>query len=481
MRTIVIAAVLVVIAAGSVHAGEPGETILDEASPFRCHFRWATPLVRKGDDLKPFTKRVGWGDLVCDTPPPAAGWTATDFDDGGWVHWKGPALRHARLTPAGYSGKVLVYDYGLTMFYKYQFDYARSPALALQCMRGRFTVDDPRRVRNLKLSLAYRGGAVVYVNGKEIARGHLPAGGVAADTLAKDYPTEAFLKPGGRKPLTTYASDSGRFSDRLRLRVRRLENIAIPASALCKGTNVLAVEVHRAPYIAKKGAMNWGTCCLIRLKMTAAAGVRPNVSKLTGLRVWPRPTTTFTTPLDCPDPHEPLAPLRIIAARNGSFTGQVIVGSDKPIRRLAATASELKQVDGDGGIPASAVKILYPSMLRGHAPRFDPLAETPPAEVPPIKLSKRLKGKGLHPAAVQPIWLKVRVSADAAPGEYRGTLTIRAPRRIAVPVELKVIDWRLPDPKDYATHVALVQSPDTLALTYDTPQWSEKHWTLIER
>jgi hypothetical protein len=43
---------------------------------------------------------------------------------------------------------------------------------------ARFGVSDPAKVSGLSLTLAYRGGVVVCLNGKEIWRSHLPAGAV---------------------------------------------------------------------------------------------------------------------------------------------------------------------------------------------------------------------------------------------------------------------------------------------------------------
>jgi hypothetical protein len=39
----------------------------------------------------------------------------------------------------------------------------------------------------------------------------------------------------------------------------------------------------------------------------------------------------------------------------------------------------------------------------------------------------------------------------------------------------------LPDPQDYRTWTDFMESPDTLALEYKVPLWSEKHWQLIDR
>ena len=50
---------------------------------------------------------------------------------------------------------------------------------------------------------------------------------------------------------------------------------------------------------------------------------------------------------------------------------------------------------------------------------------------------------------------------------------------VQVPIELRVADWSLPDTQDFRTWVDMIQCPDTLALEYNVPLWSEKHWELI--
>ncbi|MFO7900250.1 MAG: hypothetical protein R6V58_14465 [Planctomycetota bacterium] len=44
-----------------------------------------------------------------------------------------------------------------------------------------------------------------------------------------------------------------------------------------------------------------------------------------------------------------------------------------------------------------------------------------------------------------------------------------------------MVDWVLPDPRAFRTHVGLIQSPGTVALKYGVPPWSEKHWALLDR
>ena len=60
-------------------------------------------------------------------------------------------------------------------------------------MRGKFAVGDPSRVRGMTLSAEYRGGIVVYLNGREVARGTFPKGKGDMLELAEDYPLDAFV------------------------------------------------------------------------------------------------------------------------------------------------------------------------------------------------------------------------------------------------------------------------------------------------
>jgi len=478
VRAIAVATCLTVVTAGAALAGDAGQVILDEASPFRCHTTWRTPVVRAGEGVKPApgVKRV------TDTALPPQAWAAPDFDDASWSRWKGAFIRTAgRGRPCPNSSK---YDFGVGSYPWRPFEDTVSPYLALLCMRGRFQVDAPSA---MKLSVTYRGGVVVRVNGTEVGRGHLPEGGnVALDALAEDYPEKAHLGTNG-KPFHFYRSGWRHVggAERMPLRLRTLENVTVPSSVLRRGVNVLALEFHRSAHHRKKGAANWGTCGPVKLDLRAGSGVRPNVSRPKGVQVWNGSTAVRNSPTDWGDPLEPLKPVTIVGARNGIFNGKVVVSADGPLKGVTATASDLSLAGGEGTMPASAVTVLYAvrddrngrGNYRTPLGFWDTLVETPPAEV-------RLGREGTETlGAILPIVIKVRVPAEAKPGDYRGRLRVNigGARPVDVPVHLRVIDWRLPDPRDYVTHVALVQSPESVALQYGVPLWSERHWALLEQ
>ncbi len=171
---------------------------------------------------------------------------------------------------------------------------------------------------------------------------------------------------------------------------------------------------------------------------------------------------------------KPAGPIKIVAARNGTFSGAVAVGSPQPIKGLKAAAGELV---GEGGAKIAAERVLvryatYWDIGQGGPVGLDVLLESPPATVSADK-GKALAG----------VWVTVAVPEGAKPGLYRGQLTIEAEGLSAtkVPVELSVADWLVPDPQDWRTWIEMIQSPDTLALEYKLPLWSEKHWEMIAR
>jgi len=165
--------------------------------------------------------------------------------------------------------------------------------------------------------------------------------------------------------------------------------------------------------------------------------------------------------------------MRIVAARNGQFSGAVAVQSADAIKRLRAT---LRPVGGAAAVFAGAqVRYARPWENARNAPAgYDILYDAPPTVIAPDSPSRR---------ATVGVWLTVRPPADAPPGLHTAELRIEAEGTapVTVPVEVRVSGWRAPDPKNFRTWIEMIQSPDTLALEYDVPLWSDRHFDLIAR
>jgi hypothetical protein len=425
-------------------AGEtPGVVVLDTLSVWRMHGQLAPPVLETGEKA-PLSFR--W--MSYETPSAAPDWMKPDCDDRFWH--RGPLT----LVP-------------------------KTAILCKACLRGKFSVTDPAAVKRLRLSATYNGGIILYVNGKEVHREH-----VGQDRRLAEG-------PGGCE--------------------RKLVDYEIPAGLLKEGMNVLGLEIVRAPY-PEQGAetgedvYNVNTCEVkhVQLKASGEAGLVPGAVRPQGMQVWPADPLAVDMDLDYGDPAEPLRPVTILGTRNGMFSGKLLVGSARPIRSLKATAGDLL---GEGGrIPAEAVRIRYGVQWGEQQPRentrlnyllpyvkysavqLNALAPEPPEQVAPRPLTPAwYREKNLPetvtpvPGAVLPVWLTVKVPADVRAGKYTGTVTIEAQGQppIEAPLEVRVAGWTLPCTQDYRTWVDVIQCPDTLALEYHVPLWSEKHWQMI--
>ena len=442
-------------------------------------------------ELVPAKKAVG-------SEFPASGWEQPDFDDSAWTRNPGP------------------------------FDsYYRS--LAMLAVRGKFQVSNPDS--EMGLTVSFQGGAVAYLNGKEIGREGLPAGKIANDTLANDYPketddggsskmtfgliaqggsAEVFHKEEADKLWGVSASDKATVAEHYRQRFRTLQ-VKVPATALRKGVNVLAIEVHRAPahsimFLAPYSSSDifkfaWNRCLIDDIQLTAksANGIIPNLARPAGVQVWNASTLTKLLPSHFGDPNEPVRPVCLAGTRNGTFSGQIVVSSPSAIKGVGATVTDLKSKEGQT-IPASAVLIgcqqwdvsSFGPDFGGTAGQsssrfglFNTLNTQAPKDVAVGNKSAKIGSWSVpsYPVAMQPIWVSVRVPKDAKAGEYAGKIVVTADGKTTeVPLRVKVAgEWALPDPQKFKTFIGMVESPDSVALRYNVKMWSEEHWKLLDK
>ncbi|MGD9495992.1 MAG: glycoside hydrolase domain-containing protein [Armatimonadota bacterium] len=149
---------------------------------------------------------------------------------------------------------------------------------------------------------------------------------------------------------------------------------------------------------------------------------------------------TYKVNRDRPAPTASDPTVRLEAGRGEFEPVQVVV---RPKRDLSALTARVSDLSGPGGasIPASAIDILRVGYVYVHTPTDaqgavgwwpDPL---PPLDEP----------VDVAAGQNQPLWLRVGVPRDAASGEYRGRLTLRANGwQSEVPLSLRVFDFEMP-------------------------------------
>jgi len=398
---------------------------------------------------------------------PPANWTDGAFDDSAW-----PRVRPG--APNVTDGEAMT----LGAF--------------RVCIRGRFEVTDPAALRALDLAeLRFSGGVIVYLNGREVARGFMADGKLEPSTPANAYDDDAWLTAEGHaipEDRSHVAKDAAAdIAARADKRIRRLALVHLPADAIHKGVNVLAIDLRRSPS-HPKAFHQWQPIALdlasISLRATGG-GITPNTSRPQGFHVWVEDINDRITERDWADPCEPIGPMHFVGARNGSFGGMLVLSSTSPLANIKATMSDLKAVKGDAAISSSAVE-LFTARLDGHVGGrtgwFDGLAPGMVSEAPVLQITAWQQAP-VNDAAVLPVYLRLNIPRTALPGDYRGSITISAggAQPVIVPVQAYVSNWVVPDPRDYRTYVGLYQSPTSVAMQYKVKEWSEEHWKLLDK
>ncbi|MFC1479668.1 glycoside hydrolase domain-containing protein [Planctomycetota bacterium] len=444
---------------GVLPAAEPAgaRDILTENSYYRWHVTLCPPTYKEGGQEKILRRTIkvrlsGGADELKNTPPPAE-WARADFDDAlwprsrlSWCRW----LAFSRFSTVQAS------------------------------FRGKFNVTDPNSA-DLYLSMKYIGGAVIYLNGREVHRADMPAGKVGLNTYAKSYEDKFYVDDSGKPHSMRGSAKSTKCTT---MRTRNMTSVKLPKAPLKAGINVLGIEIHRSVYsplaskwFASAGSLKqkvwWPHADLAEIRLKCAGGgVTPNIGRPAGVQVWVQDRNDRVTPGDYGDPNEKVRPIRIVGTKNGSFCGQAVIGSSQAFSGVKVTASDIK---GQGGsIPAKNITVLY-GRLDWKARKYEAwshgLLEKSPESIPASKSG-----------AVLPVLIRVKIPADAKAGDYKGNISVAAGgKNFILPLELYVADWKVPDAKDFRMYMGVYQSPTTLAMRYKVKLWSEEHWKLIEK
>ena len=238
-------------------------------------------------------------------------------------------------------------------------------------------------------------------------------------------------------------------------------------------------------------------CSVVGLLMSCLCALSIAAEPPAGVQVWScrRWQTVWAGSVPRANPQmKALRPIELVGTRNAVCSGYVLVTREgAPIKGLKASVGDLAGADGNSRIAAGRIQVRFGELAapaKSWMPpiRFDRLLEQAPDEVAVFSPAKvRIRGfrsfkpKNPNPVAMMSVWVTVRVPTDAAPGEYKGLLSVEADglARLAVPVKLKVCGWRMPDPKDFQVRTIGWMNPEALAKHYEVPLWSKRHFDLM--
>ena len=468
---------------------EVGAPILPPQTPWRVYLVTAESIVRQNGELAVLSrdgKPAAFDPAQVDqatfrmSPLPPGQWTAADFDDHCWPRYQGDLSDFL----GGWGAEVG--------------DSHRALWPAQLCLRTYFGIADPAKATDLKLSIECIGGAVVYVNGKEVGRGYMPPGDVAPLTPADDYPIEAYTTDDGRTPLPLLSAPKRgkrpepeeKWLPRYNKRIRTI-TIPIPSSALVRGRNSLAIALHRAAIAGPLDRRAWSHVGYRECKLTSATGngAISYAEATRGPRVWSANAVdqvTETPPAESlihrswfwtlywgrgmpvkgvqqGNPYDPVLPVKMTMPRGGVGSGQTVLSDPAGLNGVAASLDELK---GPGGatLPSGAVQIRFA------------------VQHPGVHYCDALMEKAPEGATTVPVWLVIHAPKGQPPGWYVSTLNLEANgKKFRVPVQVLVTGLTLPDAKHFSGSVGMTHSPETVAKYYNVEPWSEDHLRKMEK
>lgn len=95
-------------------------------------------------------------------------------------------------------------------------------------------------------------------------------------------------------------------------------------------------------------------------------------------------------------------------------------------------------------------------------------------------IDTKSKSASLNKNSTQPIWLSIKVPANAKAGNYTGTVKIKGDKDYTLPINIQVLDKALPAPNKWQYDLDLWQHPASIARVHNVPLWSTQHYALMK-
>ncbi len=224
------------------------------------------------------------------------------------------------------------------------------------------------------------------------------------------------------------------------------------------------------------GRRGWYICVLACVIVLLVRGVSMSAEP-TKMQVWPADALEKVFQ-DAKPPDKPADKISLEAARGETVSAQAVARSDEVHMVLRGSCTVLKR-EGGARIPPPQVRCAAYVPVRENTPGTPPehLVRKAPADFPDPLLEGHayvLRG------TAQPIWLTIRVPAEAPAGKYVGTLTFHAhyAGQAELPVEVTVHDVLLP--AERTLKVTNWFSLGAIATYHGCAMWSDRYWELLE-
>jgi hypothetical protein len=203
-------------------------------------------------------------------------------------------------------------------------------------------------------------------------------------------------------------------------------------------------------------------CALATLIVLLQGGV--TMSARADFRIWFQNSTTKVFQDEAPGG---ATGVRLTAARGETESFQVVIRAGaEGLRQATVQVSDLVQENGTrlGAECVACFRVAY-VFLPAHGKNYpDALPPFTPCEVPANQN--------------QPVWIDLAVPREAAPGTYRGTVTVRAEGRPQQSGAIEVVVWRFALPEVPRSRTAFGIDNGAIARVHGVPTDSAAHQAL---
>lgn len=162
---------------------------------------------------------------------------------------------------------------------------------------------------------------------------------------------------------------------------------------------------------------------------------------------------------------------------------QLVLWTSEDVQNVKITSTRLEGIEGHK-IDSSSVNIqlvryvLTDEFLTGCGHRS-------PDTIPSYLVADPLENTAsfnLLANTTRPVWISIKVPANTAPDQYKGTILITTSEetKLEFEINLEVQDWVLPPPSEWAFHLDLWQNPFAVARYHNVEPWSQEHWDQLK-
>jgi hypothetical protein len=87
----------------------------------------------------------------------------------------------------------------------------------------------------------------------------------------------------------------------------------------------------------------------------------------------------------------------------------------------------------------------------------------------------------LQKETTQPVWISVKVPANASAGTYTGSIKIKGDKTYTLPINITVLNKTLPATKNWSYDLDLWQHPAAVARVHNVDLWGDAHFALMRK